>query len=452
MSEKDNPDDGSWLFDKPAPAKRNAEGLVGVKATMPGSASAPQQGQPQVGNAAAHVEESAASTGVSAAGASEQNSGSTPPAGWFPTSGAAGESASPWQALVSFSGKGWDFFKLVFVNLLLTLVTLGIYSFWGKTKVRQYLWGNSTVLGQPLEYTGTGKELFISFLIVMPIFLLFMFLFQLLIQQLVGNVPVMIAVIIVLYITLLFLALFAMYRTLRYRLTRTRWRGIRGNLSGSALTFAIRGTGWLLLMLSTLGLATPWVIARLARMQLNNVWFGDRRLQFDGPAKELVKSFFLMVGCIVAIFAVSGVITLSAVDDLTMAQNSGGDYASHLTAYAVKMLLVYVILIFGVLLCSAYYHATFYKWTFAHMTFGKLGFRSRISGAQVLKLRLTNTLLVLFTLGLGFAWAEMRSMRMYLHSLDYKGDPELGSLLQDTQPAPSRGEGLLDALDIDMGF
>ena len=86
------------------------------------------------------------------------------------------------------------------------------------------------------------------------------------------------------------------------------------------------------------------------------------------------------------------------------------------------------------------------------MAFGKVTTRSRITGITVLKLYAVNSLIVLFTLGLGYAWAHMRSMRTFLHSIDYKGDPELDSLLQDTQNAPKHGEGLLDALDMDIGF
>ena len=52
------------------------------------------------------------------------------------------------------------------VNLLLTIVTLGIYRFWAKTRIRRYLWSQTEFLGDRFEYTGTGKELLIGFLIV----------------------------------------------------------------------------------------------------------------------------------------------------------------------------------------------------------------------------------------------------------------------------------------------
>ena len=63
-------------------------------------------------------------------------------------------------------GEVFDLFGIYMVNLLLTIVTLGIYRFWAKTRIRRYLWSHTEFLGDRFEYTGTGKELLIGFLIV----------------------------------------------------------------------------------------------------------------------------------------------------------------------------------------------------------------------------------------------------------------------------------------------
>ena len=54
---------------------------------------------------------------------------------------------------------------LSIVNFILRILTLGIYHFWGKTEVRRRIWSAVRLNGEPLEYTGTGKELFIGFLV-----------------------------------------------------------------------------------------------------------------------------------------------------------------------------------------------------------------------------------------------------------------------------------------------
>src|SRR5262245_1687148 len=54
---------------------------------------------------------------------------------------------------------------LSFINLLLMIVTLGIYGFWARTEVRKRTWSAVRIEGEPLHYTGTGGELFLGFLI-----------------------------------------------------------------------------------------------------------------------------------------------------------------------------------------------------------------------------------------------------------------------------------------------
>src|ERR1041385_8862991 len=63
-----------------------------------------------------------------------------------------------------FNGRVGELYGIYFRNLLLSILTLGIYRFWAKTRWRRYLWSHLTLLGEPFEYSGTGKELFIGFL------------------------------------------------------------------------------------------------------------------------------------------------------------------------------------------------------------------------------------------------------------------------------------------------
>ncbi len=61
---------------------------------------------------------------------------------------------------LSYSGKGGEMFMLMMKNLVLTIITLGIYRAWAKTDFRRYVWGNVHFLGDRASYTGTGEELF----------------------------------------------------------------------------------------------------------------------------------------------------------------------------------------------------------------------------------------------------------------------------------------------------
>jgi uncharacterized membrane protein YjgN (DUF898 family) len=70
----------------------------------------------------------------------------------------------PSQAL-RYDGKVGQLYGIFLLNILLTLVTLGIFRFWAMARVRRYLWSRLQFQGRRLEYTGTGGELFLGFLL-----------------------------------------------------------------------------------------------------------------------------------------------------------------------------------------------------------------------------------------------------------------------------------------------
>src|SRR5580765_4496356 len=68
---------------------------------------------------------------------------------------------------MAYRGTGGELFFIVIKNVFLTLITLGIYTPWARTAKRNFLWRQLEIGGQRLEYTGTGKELFIGYLKVL---------------------------------------------------------------------------------------------------------------------------------------------------------------------------------------------------------------------------------------------------------------------------------------------
>ena len=70
---------------------------------------------------------------------------------------------SPWalhRLPIVFSGSGSEYFRIWIVNLLLMLVTLGIYYPWAKARRLRYFMGNTLIGGQPLGFHGDPKKMF----------------------------------------------------------------------------------------------------------------------------------------------------------------------------------------------------------------------------------------------------------------------------------------------------
>ena len=70
---------------------------------------------------------------------------------------------------VRFLGIERDFWRLLTRGAALLLVTLGIYRFWLATDVRRFLWSNTEIAGDGLEYIGTARELLLGFLIAIAL-------------------------------------------------------------------------------------------------------------------------------------------------------------------------------------------------------------------------------------------------------------------------------------------
>lgn len=187
---------------------------------------------------------------------------------------------------IAFTGIGRDYFRVLIRGALLGVVSLGMYRFWLITELRRHLWSHTGVGGDRLEYTGRGIELFFGFLfalaILAPVYVLY---FAISIEaaryKALAGGPL-------LAVFFLF-GQFAIYRARRYRLTRTIWRGIRFWMSGSGTRYMLLSTGWMFLVILTLGLLLPWREAALERYKMSNTFYGDLRGSFEGKPVDFFK-------------------------------------------------------------------------------------------------------------------------------------------------------------------
>lgn len=194
---------------------------------------------------------------------------------------------------LEYDGTAGPVAKIAVSNALLTLATLGAYRFWGKTRMRRHLWSRASFLGDRAEYTGTGRELLLGFLVALAALAL--------LAGAVFGIELATGIDHPLYWTangayslvVLFLVFVAEYRARRYRLSRTEWRSIRFVQDGSSLRYALLALGWAAVTLVSLGLAYPVYRTRLQRYRAAHTRFGDRRFEFDGRARKLLGAWLL---------------------------------------------------------------------------------------------------------------------------------------------------------------
>ncbi len=203
----------------------------------------------------------------------------------IPASGHAAEAPT-----LSFDASRGSFFRLLLINGALTLVTVGIYRFWARTRIRRFIWHHVRILGDPLEYTGTGGELFLGFLIVLAV----LFPLGLVYSAIAGLVPpdrvqLQVGLETAYYVVIIGLIHIGLYRMWRYRMSRTAWRGIRFSLEGSTWSYLKLALLWDVLWVLTLGFMMPWRETTLWRYQIQHTRFGQEAFRFHGKANGILR-------------------------------------------------------------------------------------------------------------------------------------------------------------------
>ena len=81
------------------------------------------------------------------------------------------EQRSPGQSAafepVRFTGSGAEYFGIWIVNLLLTIVTLGIYSAWAKVRRLQYFYRHTELAGSSFDFHGRPIKILIGRIIAL---------------------------------------------------------------------------------------------------------------------------------------------------------------------------------------------------------------------------------------------------------------------------------------------
>lgn len=200
---------------------------------------------------------------------------------------------------LAFSGSASEYINKLIKGYLLMIPTLGLYRFWLVTNLRRHLWSNSQVEGEPLEYTGTGKELLIGFLMALAILLPAILLIYAL-PFLIGPAAIIFSILFV--IGLVLLTHYAIFGARRYIATRTLYRGIRFWVEPAGWGYAFRALGWDFLSIITLGICIPWRVAALERYRMRFTQYGSLKGEFTGTGKELfgkLASVYIILALII---------------------------------------------------------------------------------------------------------------------------------------------------------
>lgn len=124
---------------------------------------------------------------------------------------------------LEFTGSGGEYFRVWIVNVLLSIITLGIYTPWARRRTAQYFYSHTMVAGSPLEFTAQQRKMVMGFVLLMLITLAY---------NIAANTGQDTAVGLLLLAGAV-LAPFIWGSAMRFRLGATRWRGLRLQFTAS---------------------------------------------------------------------------------------------------------------------------------------------------------------------------------------------------------------------------
>lgn len=369
-----------------------------------------------------------------------------------------------------FTGSSEEYFRIWIVNMLLSIVTLGIYSAWATVRNRRYLYGNTEFDGSRFDFHGQPLAILKGRIIAVLAFIAYAF----------GG-DFHFAIPLVALFVMMAAFPWVIVSALRFRLSNTSWKSLRFGFSAtpkqaystlffpvaililvyasSIFVFQIQDNGadpfaalaltgiWGLIFLGVSIWAIPALNYRMRNLVMNHVHFGDHRFNADLHQRVFFTAYLKVIGIsIVAIFAAGLVLVAIAV---VLAPVFSG-FDSDLTL-GFSIAASYAVIILVYLLPFAFWQVVISNHVISSLRLESVKFRMSMKVWDYWLLLATNAVAAVLSLGLAIPWAKVRVLRYRLSCLSIDG-PVNGFTGSQKGIQSASGDELGEAFDIDIGF
>ncbi|ENH7395488.1 YjgN family protein [Vibrio vulnificus] len=380
---------------------------------------------------------------------------------------------------IQFKGQGGEFFGIWIVNILLSVITLGIYSAWAKVRTKRYFYGNTFIAGDNFEYHAQPMQLLKGRLVALALVLIWV----------VANSFFPLASLVL--FALFYVALpWLLWSNARFDSAMTSYRNVHfafnGSLKEAYMSILGRGLASLLIiaiyiaivvasanasaMVATLlGFGTlvlmfvlyAWVVAGIHQYFASGYQYGDWKF-----VAKIETGFFLKTYCkamligfltAVAFMIVMGTFVLGSdimnifAGEVDLLEGKG-DFA-----YVVLTYLVTITMSLGI---TAYTTTRIRNYVFSRLTATaetqsetEFRFASTFGAWDYMSLIVTNFLLQVLTLGLARPWVMVRTSRYVASHTGVIGDMDtLKATDQDSAVKNAISDEVAQAFDLGLSI
>ena len=277
---------------------------------------------------------------------------------------------------IAFTGKAGEYFRIWIVNLLLTVLTLGIYSAWASVRRKQYFYGNTLLQGSAFAYLGKPLAILKGRAIAVAVLAAVYGLSQLL-QFDLFSIVFMLALPYVFVKAVGFNTVNSAYRNMRFGfdIGDGEFKKVFKSLILPALLVPL-----------TLGIMYPHFVYKRRQLVVQSSAYGSTHFAFDGTT-VLYRNNIYDVWFMFLLFVIGSVVTMG-----------------------IGALPLYV-------LYTSYRDVKIGQLNWNHVSLGEMRLQCSWKKWELFRLRFVNALAIIFTLGLMTPWATIRSLRYQLQGL-----------------------------------
>lgn len=336
---------------------------------------------------------------------------------------------------VVFTGKKMEYFKLWLVNLLLSIITLGIYSAWAKVRNTQYLYGHTQVDGHRFSFLAKPIQILIGRIIAVVVFAIYTLISQL--NPILGLIC-----------GLLLLAAYPwlINSGLRFSMRNTSYRNVRFTFNGTYMGALVAFLALPIVGVLTLWLAMPWVLKKIHQYIYEHISYGGKPVRLSTSTGYYYKASLITLAITAVIFG-GGYLFVEASDLLYKLQ-----YGYYSIASVIPMFIAFYLVALS-LIAGVFYALMFNHLGNAMKMDDVAALKTNLSIQSYCWLNLSNSLLLIVTLGLAFPITQIRKNHLLARATEVTLQPDLEHLV-NTEQTDERafGEEAAGVFDVDLSL
>jgi uncharacterized membrane protein YjgN (DUF898 family) len=336
-----------------------------------------------------------------------------------------------------FTGVGGEYFKIWIVNILLTIVTLGIYSAWAKVRNKRYFYGNTSMDGVAFEYTANPVKILIGRAIAVGFYIAFIAASQ--------YSP---TAALILLLVLFLLIPFIVVSSLRFNARSSSYRNVSFRFHGGYWQAVVAFVLWPILAMLTLTILLPFAWKKQMEFMVSNHAYGTEKFELNTEVGPFYGIYLILIG-ISMVFGIAFFLVAMIFGGIAVL--GGGDGGGMIATFAVLYVLMMLLYVGFIIFVQSYISVSMANIKYQNTRLVDHGFQSDWKVMPYAKIYFVNTLLTVLTLGLYIPFAKVRMAAYMAENTQFVAAGDLNQFAAAEQEQVSTlAEGVSDIFEFDI--